>query len=287
MAFGNFLGNPAVAGALSLGAGLAQGAAKERQTQSDYRRKMAELSHRQKLGMQDYEMRRVIDSRHPSGSEQARLAGQRKTAQDGSAEDRAYMAGQGGRRGPGGEMESTSGGARVEEQYPASIQLGPQEGAAPTAPPLTSLISAIRNDRLDPNAAFDVLRNYYWDDPDWSAVEKEIKEKRKELKADREAAQKPAKAGIRVKPWTPPVYTETPDQYLPGKGASTGGLPGSGGDPADPASMGNTEFTLPDGSAISSAQLDNMTTEQIMALRGGGGQSGGGQGYQGQFMGQF
>jgi hypothetical protein len=276
MAFGNFLGNPAVAGALSLGAGLAQGAAKERQTQMDYRRKMAELSHRQKLGMQDYEMKQAYDTLHPGPGDRARLTSEKNAAQEGIAEDQQYISERGG-----------SGGARTNTVPNPGIQLGPQEGAASTAPPLTSLISAIRNDRLDPNAAFDVLRNYYWDDPDWSAVEKEIKEKRKELKADREAAQKPPKAGIRVKPWTPPVYTETPDQYLPGKGASTGGLPGSGGDPADPASMGNTEFTLPDGSAISSAQLDNMTTEQIMALRGGGGQSGGGQNYQGQFMGQF
>ena len=285
MAFGNFLGNPAVAGALSLGAGLAKGAAQERQTQSDYRRKMAELSHRQKLGMQDYSMKRAINSRFPSTSDQARLKGQGQAAQDASAGHRAYMADAGGRRGPDGTMGSTSGGARVVEATPPPIQLGPQEEAVEAGPPLTSLISAIRDDRLDPNAAFEVLRNYYWDDPDWGAVEKEIKDKRKELKADREAAQKPAVQGIRIKPWTPPVYTERPEQYMPGGGASIGGQPGSGGDPSDSSSMGNANITLPDGSVISSDQLDSMTTEQIMALQGGGGQGGGGQGYQGQFMG--
>lgn len=282
MAFGNFLGNPAVAGALSLGAGLAQGAAKERQTQSDYRRKMAELSHRQKLGMQDYEMKRAYEAKHPGPGDRARLANQGKTARDAGAGHAAYMAEQGGRRGPGGDMESTSGGARVEEQYPASIQLGPEEDDVPPAPMLTELISAIRNDRLDPDLAFNALRGHYRDNPDWALVDREIKSKKAELKKERKAAADGMKTYIR------PTYTETPDQYLPGKGAGTGGLPGSGGDPADPASMGNTEFTLENGTTVNSAELDGLTTEQVINVRrGGSGQSGGGQNYQGQFMGQF
>ena len=74
MAFGSFLGNPAVAGALSLGAGLARGYAQERQPQADHRRRMAELRYRQQLGAQDYELRQAINARHPSAAGAARLA---------------------------------------------------------------------------------------------------------------------------------------------------------------------------------------------------------------------
>jgi len=263
MGFGNFLGNPAVAGALSLGAGLAKGAAQERQTQHDYRRKMAELSYRQKLGMQDFAMKRAINSRFPGPSDRAALARRTKDAQDGINADRQYIS-----------ERSGTGGARVQEKAPPS--LGPeQEPVVQPPPPLTNLIYAIRNDQVDPNAAYR-LRDQYRDHYDWGEVEKEIKEKLKELKKDKAAAAKDAQAGI-TNSYIPPTYMESPEKYLPGGGAGTGGLPGSGGDPAGGASLGGTNIRLPDGRVISSDELDRMSPEQIMALQGGTGQQDSGQ----------
>lgn len=196
MAFGDILGNPAVAGALSLGAGLATGYAKERQTQADHRRRMAEIRYRQQLGLQDYSMRRAINSRHPSPADQARLARRTSAAQQGIADDQRYIA-----------ETSGTGGARVQQG--TEFSLGVQDNVE-EAPPIyfTRLIQAIDHDKVDPEVAWDSLREKYIDEKDWRNVESAINKARNRARTEKNNARKQGTT------YEAPAY-EPIENYLP------------------------------------------------------------------------
>ena len=199
MAFGDILGNPAVAGALSLGAGLATGYAKERQTQADHRRRMAEIRYRQQLGLQDYSMRRAINSRHPSPSDQARLAGRTSSALQGIADEKSRMA----------ELNRDQPGLGTRTGQGTEFSLGVQDNVE-EAPPIyfTRLIQAIDHDKVDPEVAWDSLREKYIDEKDWRNVESAINKARNRARTEKNNARKQGTT------YEAPAY-EPIENYLP------------------------------------------------------------------------
>ena len=205
MAFGDILGNPAVAGALSLGAGLATGYAKERQTQADHRRRMAEIRYRQQLGLQDYSMRRAINSRFPSPTDQDRMARRAITAQQGIAAENARI----------GELNRGQPGLGTRTGQGTEFSLGVQDNVE-EAPPIyfTRLIQAIDKDKVDPEVAW-MFREQYIDEKDWGKVETAIDRARRRSRADRNNA---IKQGTK---YEAPAY-EPIENYLPTEAVDLG-----------------------------------------------------------------
>tara|TARA_Y100001938_G_scaffold20646_1_gene26229 strand:- start:1508 stop:2350 length:843 start_codon:yes stop_codon:yes gene_type:complete len=205
MAFGDILGNPAVAGALSLGAGLATGYAKERQTQADHRRRMAEIRYRQQLGLQDYSMRRAINSRFPSPTDQDRMARRAITAQQGIAAENARI----------GELNRGQPGLGTRTGQGTEFSLGVQDNVE-EAPPIyfTRLIQAIDKDKVDPEVAW-MFREQYIDEKDWGKVETAIDRARRRSRADRNNAIKQGTT------YEAPAY-EPIENYLPTEAVDLG-----------------------------------------------------------------
>ena len=205
MAFGDILGNPAVAGALSLGAGLATGYAKERQTQADHRRRMAEIRYRQQLGLQDYSMRRAINSRFPSPTDQDRMARRAITAQQGIAAENARI----------GELNRGQPGLGTRTGQGTEFSLGVQDNVE-EAPPIyfTRLIQAIDKDKVDPEVAW-MFREQYIDEKDWGKVETAIDRARRRSRTDRNNAIKQGTT------YEAPAY-EPIENYLPTEAVDLG-----------------------------------------------------------------
>ena len=150
MAFGDFLGNPLVAGALSLGAGLASGYAKERQTQADYRRRMAELTYRHRLGQMDKSMEKVGGIATPSG--ETIFPDDPRYPELRAAKD--FAAGGGGHSYLQSENERLTGSVGELRNRPDQRGYGATEAGPPQLPPnFGPLIQGLTSREIDPNVA--------------------------------------------------------------------------------------------------------------------------------------
>jgi len=275
MAIGEFLGNPLVAGALSLGSGLAQGYAKERQTQSDHRRRMAEISYRNRLGQMNRSMeqtnRRGIQT--PSGEtimpDDPRYAG--------LAAAKDFAAG-GGSVGQLQAQNDVLTGRVGDLRNKAGSQSASSTAAAPEKEPPTHTMSSIfdgvaRGD-IKPSAAFSVLMEL--PEPDDPRLAAQLTDYRNIIgdyaKKDMDYADKARNKPSDFKPRKYEITTreelmEYIKQLSPPSFETQYGDPtsmGGGGDPAGNAV--GTQVAIGPNQVMPKSTLDAMNPEQFAAL---------------------